>query len=80
MSPVLPNWHIFTGVWRTCSLSSFVNPIVVEDDHIQIPQRPGLGVELDMDVVEEHAYIGSEDQAHTITLFEKDWETRSLTD
>lgn len=80
MSPVHPNRHIFTGVWRTCSFSSFVNPIVVEDGHIQIPQRPGLGVELDMDVVEEHAYIGSEDQVHTINLFEKDWETRSLTD
>jgi galactonate dehydratase len=57
-----------------------VDPIVVEDGHVQIPQRPGLGVELDMDVVEEHAYIGSEDQVHTINLFEKDWETRSLTD
>ena len=33
-----------------------------------------------MDVVEEHAYIGSEDQVHSINLFEKDWESRSLTD
>jgi galactonate dehydratase len=57
-----------------------VDPIVVEDGHIQIPQLPGLGVELDMDVVEEHSYSGSEDEVHTINLFEKDWETRSLTD
>jgi galactonate dehydratase len=57
-----------------------VDPIAVEDGYIQIPQRPGLGIELDMDVVEEHSYSGSEDEVHTINLFEKDWETRSLTD
>jgi galactonate dehydratase len=57
-----------------------IDPIVVEDGHIQIPQRPGLGVELDMSVVREHSYSDAKDQVHTINLFEKDWETRSLTD
>ncbi|WP_435156354.1 galactonate dehydratase [Haladaptatus sp. DFWS20] len=57
-----------------------VDPIVVEDGYIEIPQRPGLGVELDMDVVEEHAYSDGKDEVHTINLFEKDWETRSLVD
>lgn len=57
-----------------------VDPVVVEDGHIEIPQRPGLGVELDMDVVEEHSYTGAKDEVHTINLFEKNWETRSLVD
>ena len=55
-----------------------VDPITVEDGYVEIPQRPGLGIELDMDVVEEHAYEGAEDQVHTINLFEKGWETRNL--
>ena len=55
-----------------------VDPITVEDGYVEIPQRPGLGIELDESVVEEHAYAGAEDQVHTINLFEKDWETRNL--
>ncbi|MFB6136817.1 MAG: mandelate racemase/muconate lactonizing enzyme family protein [Halobacteriaceae archaeon] len=56
-----------------------VDPIEVEDGFVELPDRPGLGVELDMDVVDEHRYTGRED-VHTINLFEKDWETRSLVD
>ena len=55
-----------------------VDPITVEDGYVEIPDGPGLGIELDMDVVEEHAY--TEDKVHTINLFEKGWETRSLVD
>ncbi|QLG27813.1 mandelate racemase/muconate lactonizing enzyme family protein [Halorarum halophilum] len=53
-----------------------VEPLVVEDGYMEIPEGPGFGIELDMDVVEEHAY--TEDQVHTINLFEKGWETREL--
>ncbi|MDX1747976.1 MAG: mandelate racemase/muconate lactonizing enzyme family protein, partial [Halobacteriales archaeon] len=54
------------------------DPITIEDGHVHIPEGPGLGVDLNMDAVEEHAYTG--DDVHTINLFEKDWETRSMAD
>jgi galactonate dehydratase len=53
-----------------------VDPIPVEDGFVAVPDGPGFGIELDMDVVEEHAYTG--DQVHTINLFEKDWEKRAM--
>jgi len=51
-----------------------VDPITVADGSVEIPDGPGFGIELDMDVVTEHKYTG--DQVHTINLFEKDWEKR----
>jgi len=57
-----------------------VDPIAVEDGYVEIPDGPGLGIDLDMDVVREHEYTGCDDQVHTINLFEKGWETRSLAD
>ncbi|MEF8842425.1 MAG: galactonate dehydratase [Haloarculaceae archaeon] len=53
-------------------------PIRIEDGRLHVPEGPGLGVDLDMDAVEEHEYTGEED-TH-LNLFEKGWETRSLTD
>lgn len=53
-----------------------VDPITVEGGTIEVPDGPGFGIELDMDVVAEHEY--TEDQVHTINLFEKDWERREL--
>ena len=55
-------------------------PITVEDGFIEIPDGPGLGIDLDMEVVRNHEYTGGEDQVHTINLFEKGWESRSLVD
>ena len=52
--------------------------ITIEDGMVHVPQGPGLGVELDMDVVAEHEY--TEEQVHTINLFESEWETRSMAD
>ncbi|MFB6106350.1 MAG: mandelate racemase/muconate lactonizing enzyme family protein [Halobacteriaceae archaeon] len=52
-------------------------PIPIEDGYLHVPEGPGLGVSLNMDAVEEHAYEGGED-VHTINLFEEGWETRSL--
>jgi len=51
------------------------DPLLVEDGHVQVPEGPGFGIELDMDVVEEHEY--TEDAVHTIDLWEEDWEKRA---
>ena len=54
------------------------DPITIEEGRVHIPEGPGLGVELDMDAVREYEYTGED--VHTINLFEKDWETRSMAD
>ncbi len=51
-------------------------PVEIEDGFVEIPDRPGFGIELDEDVVAEHEY--SEEKVHTINLFEKDWEKREI--
>jgi galactonate dehydratase len=53
-----------------------VDPLVVEDGYVHVPEGPGFGIELDHDVIAEHAY--TEDKVHTINLFEKDWEKRAV--
>jgi galactonate dehydratase len=55
-----------------------VDPPVIEDGEVHLPDRPGFGIELDMDVVEAHAYEDHEDEVHPINLFEKGWESRNL--
>lgn len=52
------------------------DPITIEDGLLSVPEGPGLGVELNIAAVEEHEY--TEDAVHTINLFEKGWESRSL--
>ncbi|WP_227355439.1 mandelate racemase/muconate lactonizing enzyme family protein [Haladaptatus salinisoli] len=37
-----------------------VEETVIEDGYIEVPERPGLGVTLDMDVVSEHMVAGEE--------------------
>ena len=53
-----------------------VDPLVIEDGYMEIPEGPGFGIELDLDMVREHEY--TEDQVHTINLFEKGWERREM--
>jgi galactonate dehydratase len=53
-----------------------VDPVTIEDGSVEIPEGPGLGIELDMDVVREHEYTGED--VHTINLFEQGWETREV--
>lgn len=53
--------------------------ITIEDGQLQVPDGPGIGVELDMDAVAEHAYTGKGD-VDPINLFEKNWETRAMAD
>jgi galactonate dehydratase len=52
------------------------NQITIDDGRLQIPDKPGLGVELNMEFIENHEY--AEDDVHTINLFEKGWENRSF--
>ncbi|RBI60330.1 galactonate dehydratase [halophilic archaeon] len=59
--------------WKTDLLEK---PLKIEDGHLHLPDGPGLGVELNSDALREHAY--NEEEVHTINLFEKDWEGRSL--
>jgi galactonate dehydratase len=51
-------------------------PVRVEDGELQVPDGPGLGIELNMDVVREHAYEGRDAIDH-IDLFESGWEDRA---
>lgn len=51
-------------------------PLDISGGFITVPEGAGFGIELDHDVVNEHAY--TEDQVHTINLFEKDWEKREV--
>ena len=51
------------------------DPLKVEDGYVQVPEGPGFGIELDMDIVREHEY--TEDAVHTIDLWEDDWEKRA---
>lgn len=51
-------------------------PIAIEDGMLQVPDGPGLGVDLDLAAVREHAFTG--DNAEPMNLFEQDWETRSM--
>jgi gluconate/galactonate dehydratase len=37
-----------------------VEESVIEDGYIEVPERPGLGVTLDMDAVEAHMVDGEE--------------------
>jgi gluconate/galactonate dehydratase len=40
--------------------SDLVEETVIEDGYIEIPEKPGLGVTLDMDTVADHLVDGEE--------------------
>jgi galactonate dehydratase len=50
-----------------------VEPIRIEDGFLQVPEGPGLGVELDMDAVEDHAYTGA--SGNRLDLFAEGWDS-----
>lgn len=50
-------------------------PVVVENGTLEVPDGPGLGVDLNLDAVEEHAYEG--DDPLPMNLFEEGWESRA---
>lgn len=55
------------------------DPVTVADGQLQVPDGPGLGIELNMDAVRDHEYEGM-DQIDHIDLFESNWEDRAMTD
>lgn len=48
------------------------DPIVVNDGFIDVPERPGLGVDLNLEVISQHPYKPS----NTLQLFRPGWEKR----
>jgi len=58
--------------WKVELLSE---PVVVEDGFLQVPDGPGLGVDLNLEAVKEHAYEG--DDPLPMNLFEEGWESRA---
>ena len=51
-------------------------PILAVDGYIDVPQRPGLGIDLDWDRLAGHPY----ERANMLPLFKSGWERRSETE
>jgi galactonate dehydratase len=49
------------------------HPVRVVDGYIEIPERPGLGIELNLNVAREHPY----NAGSVLPLFEQGWERRT---
>jgi galactonate dehydratase len=49
------------------------HPIIPKDGFVEVPTRPGLGIDLDWDRLAAHPY----ERAHWLRLFEPGWERRS---
>ncbi|MFP8958374.1 mandelate racemase/muconate lactonizing enzyme family protein [Natrialbaceae archaeon A-CW3] len=75
VSATLPNLAMQESVddydtpWRDEILR---DPLVIEDGYLKLPDRPGIGVELNHDVVKEKAYDKA--VSHSVNLFEHKWE------
>ena len=61
----------FDVEWRRDVLKT---PLEIENGYMQIPKRPGLGVELDFEAVNAHLTTETTD----MNLFDEGWENRSL--
>jgi len=61
--------------WATKLLE---DPVTIEDGYIHLPSGPGLGIDLDMDAVREHAYDPDDEDIQIMNMFEKGWESRGL--
>ena len=71
----LPNFFIheifdeFNEPWEE---EIVVNHVKVVDGYIEIPERPGLGIDLNFDEIAKHPY----QQEHFLPLFQSGWEKR----
>lgn len=52
------------------------DPLTIEDGQLYLPDGPGLGVSLNHDALEKHAYTGDLDGV--LNLFGENWESRSF--
>jgi len=72
----LPNFFIheifddFNEPWER---EIVVNPVKVVNGYIEIPDRPGLGIDLNLEEIAKHPY----QQEHFLPLFRPGWEKRS---
>ncbi|TFJ92095.1 mandelate racemase/muconate lactonizing enzyme family protein [Lentibacillus salicampi] len=70
-----PNFYlheIFDDFNKDWTQEILTNNVEVMDGHIQFPDGPGWGTELNVDLVEEHPYS----QNHFLPLFREGWEKR----
>ncbi len=71
----VPNFFIheifdeFNEPWEK---SIVTNPVEVVDGYIEIPERPGLGIDLNLDEIERHPY----QRENFLPLFQPGWEKR----
>jgi len=71
----LPNFFIheifdeFNEPWEK---EIVVNPVHVVNGYIEIPERPGLGIDLNLDEIAKHPY----QQEYFLPLFKQGWEKR----
>ena len=49
-----------------------INPVEVVDGYIEVPERPGLGIDLNLDEIRRHPY----QQENYLPLFKPGWERR----
>jgi len=71
----LPNFlihEIFDEFNEPWEREIVTNPVHVVDGYIDIPSRPGLGIDLDIDEIRKHPY----QQENAIPLFKSGWERR----
>jgi len=72
----LPNFFIheifddFNEPWER---EIVVNPVKVVNGYIEIPDRPGLGIDLNLEEIAKHPY----QQEHFLPLFRPGWEKRA---
>lgn len=70
-----PNFYIheifdeFNEPWEK---EIVINPVEVVDGYIEIPERPGLGIDLNLEEIARHPYA----QENQIQLFQVGWERR----
>lgn len=71
----LPNFlihEIFDEFNESWERDIITNPVTVVDGYIDIPARPGLGVDLNLEEIRKHPY----QQENAIPLFRPGWERR----
>lgn len=72
----LPNFflhEIFDDFNEPWEEEIVLNPVKVADGYIAIPDRPGLGIDLNLDEIAKHPYRAE----HYLPLFKPGWEART---
>jgi galactonate dehydratase len=75
LSASLPNFFLqeifddFNEPWERRLVD---HPVEVVDGYIEIPDRPGLGIELNMEEIQRHPYHAE----NALPLFKRGWELR----